>query len=109
MRKLLLLIALSLLTFQAAWAQRTVSGQVTEDDGTPLQGVAVVAKGTNTGAFTDSDGQYSLDVPDGVTTLVFRYVGKQLQEVEITGSTMNVTMADDNVYLDEVVVTALGI
>lgn len=102
-------MAASFLTFQIAWAQSTVSGQVTDEDGEALEGVAVVAKGTNTGAFTDAEGKYSLEVPSGVTTLVFRYVGKLDQAVEITGSTVNVTMQADDVYLDEVVVTALGI
>lgn len=102
-------MAASFLTFQIAWAQSTVSGQVTDEDGGALEGVAVVAKGTNTGAFTDAEGKYSLEVPSGVTTLVFRYVGKLDQAVEITGGTMNITMQADDVYLDEVVVTALGI
>ncbi|MEL6591701.1 MAG: SusC/RagA family TonB-linked outer membrane protein [Bacteroidota bacterium] len=109
MRKFLLLMAASFLTFQLAWAQSTVSGQVTDDGGEPLEGVAVIGEGTNTGAFTDADGRYSIDVPSGVTTLLFRYVGKLDQKVEITGGTMNVSMQADDVYLDEVVVTALGL
>jgi TonB-linked SusC/RagA family outer membrane protein len=109
MRKLLLLIAAGILSFQFAMAQRSVSGTVLDVDGSPLEGVAVVVQGTNTGAFTNAEGRYSLEVPDGANALVFRYVGKMDQTVVITGNTMDVTMQEDDVYLDEVVVTALGI
>ena len=109
MRKLLLLIAAGILSFQFAMAQRSVSGTVLDIDGSPLEGVAVVVQGTNTGAFTNAEGRYSLEVPDGANALVFRYVGKMDQTVVITGNNMDVTMQEDDVYLDEVVVTALGI
>lgn len=102
-------MAASFLVFQISWAQSTVSGQVSDEDGEALEGVAVVARGTNTGAFTNEEGKYSLEVPSGITTLVFRYVGKLDQAVEITGGTINVTMQANDIYLDEVVVTALGI
>lgn len=59
-----------------AWAQRTVSGTVTSAaDGEGLPGVSVRAKGTSTGVTTDFEGNYRLEVPEGVDALVFSFVG----------------------------------
>jgi TonB-linked SusC/RagA family outer membrane protein len=92
-------------------AQRTVSGQVTSGtDGEGLPGVSVRAKGTSTGVTTDFDGNYRLQVPEGVNTLVFSFVGFEAQEVEIGNrSTVDVVLQEDVQQLQEVVVTALGI
>lgn len=90
-------------------AQRTVSGTVTDNSGIPLIGANVTAKGTTTGTITDIDGNYSLSVPDGTTTLVFSYTGYNTREVSLGESnTVNVELAE-GVELSEVVVTGLGI
>jgi TonB-linked SusC/RagA family outer membrane protein len=93
-----------------AWAQRTVSGTVTSGaDGEGLPGVAVRAKGTSTGVTTDFEGNYRLEVPEGVNTLVFSFVGFAPQEIPIGNrSVIDVELAEDVKQLEEVVVTALG-
>lgn len=92
------------------FAQRNISGVVTDADNKTIPGVRIAVQGTALGAATDLQGNYSLDVPDGYNTLVFSYVGMKTQEVEIGSSnTLNVTMAIDALGLDEVVVTAIGI
>lgn len=86
-----------------------ISGTVTSEDGSPLAGATVFAKGTTSGTFTDDEGKYSLNVPDGVTTLVASYIGFSTQEVEIAGrSVVNITMSAEVSFLDEVVVTGYG-
>lgn len=87
-----------------------VSGRVTDENGAPFPGVNVIVKGTTTGAATDSDGRYTIDVPDGNSVLVFSFVGYAVQEVAIGGRTViDLAMTPDIRSLDEVVVTALGI
>jgi len=88
---------------------RTVTGTVSDNTGSPLPGVNVVEKGTSNGTSTDFDGNYSINVADGAT-LVFSSLGYATREVAVgTQTTVNVSLAEDASQLDEVVVTALGI
>ena len=92
---------------QVSFAQSTVSGTVTEDNG-PLPGANVIIKGTSTGTQTDFDGNYSIQASP-TDVLVFSFVGFSTQEVTVgSQSTINVALAADNA-LDEVVVTAQGV
>jgi hypothetical protein len=92
------------------FAQKTVSGKVTDKNGLPLPGVAVIVKGTTLGNVTNADGTYTITgIPAG-STLKFSFVGLQPQEFEVgSKSTINVSLAEEAVGLEEVVVTALGI
>ncbi|RMG59564.1 MAG: SusC/RagA family TonB-linked outer membrane protein [Bacteroidetes bacterium] len=111
MRRLLLFLSACLLTLNVVWAQRTVSGTVTDaETGDALEGVAVLVKGTTVGMFTDAEGKYSLQVPASGEVLVFTYVGKLKQEIAIGGrSRIDVNMMADVLQIEEVVVTAVGI
>ncbi|MGV3505141.1 MAG: SusC/RagA family TonB-linked outer membrane protein [Adhaeribacter sp.] len=113
MRKVLLLtLLLSCALLSQAWAQtRTITGRVTDatsNDGLP--GVTVLVKGTEVGTATDGSGNYSLNVPEGATTLVFSFIGYTTLERAIgNATTLNVGLAVDAKQLSEVVVTALGV
>ncbi len=98
------------LAMTTAYAQDfSVSGKVVDEKGEGLPGVTVLLKGTSTATPTDNDGNYTLSAPDGRGTLVFSFVGFQMQEVPINNrSTVNVTMASDAKALDEVVVIGYG-
>ncbi len=90
-------------------AQRTVTGTITDNAGIPLIGANVVAKGTTVGVITDIDGNYSIDVPDGISMLVFSYTGYSTREVALGESNVvNIELAE-GVELNEIVVTGLGI
>ncbi len=109
MKKLLLIFAITLGAISFVMAQRTVTGTVTGDDGSPLIGATVLVKGTDVGTISDIDGKYSIRVPDGANTLVFSYTGFQTEEVAVGASNVvNATLKSGKV-LEEVVVTALGI
>ncbi|MDF1695620.1 MAG: SusC/RagA family TonB-linked outer membrane protein [Saprospiraceae bacterium] len=109
MKKLSLLLFMLLCAVSMTFAQRTVTGTITDVNGETLIGANVLAKGTSTGTITDVDGSFSLEVPDGNNTLVISYTGYQTQEVDITGqSNITITMAEGQL-LDEIVVTGLGI
>ncbi|HEY8510731.1 MAG TPA: SusC/RagA family TonB-linked outer membrane protein [Cyclobacteriaceae bacterium] len=87
-----------------------VNGRVTDETGSPFPGVNVVVKGTAIGTSTDSDGRYSLDVPNESSVLVFSFVGYGTVEVTVGGRTViDVSMSPDVRSLQEVVVTALGV
>jgi iron complex outermembrane receptor protein len=95
----------------SAIAQQSVSGTVvSESDGLGLPGVTVSEKGTGNGALTDSDGKYSIKVSSGKATLVFSFIGMKTVEEPVNNRTsVSVKMKSDDIGLDEVVVTALGI
>lgn len=88
---------------------QTVTGKVTDaGTGEGLIGASVLVKGTTTGALTDAEGNYSVNVPEGGTVLVFSYTGYSSKEVEIAGqSTINVALAE-GIDVDELVVVGYG-
>jgi hypothetical protein len=63
-----------------SWAQQTVSGTVTDDNGLPLPGATVVVQNTNRGTTTDFDGKYQIQAIQG-ETLTFSYVGYASQNI----------------------------
>lgn len=87
---------------------RVVSGTVKDPTGETIISASVVVKGTTIGTVTDFDGNYTIDVPDGATMLVFSYIGMKTQELNITGDVMNVVLSEDVEVLEEVVVTGYG-
>jgi hypothetical protein len=66
---------------------KVISGRITDENDKPLAGVSIIAKGKNTGTNTLSNGQFSLQVDDDVTTLIVSYVGYQTTEVDIENQT----------------------
>jgi TonB-linked SusC/RagA family outer membrane protein len=109
MKKLLLTFALLLGLVALAVAQRTVTGTVIGDDGTPLIGASVLVKGTTTGTVTDIDGNYSLRVPADATALLFSYTGFNSMEVALGASNVVDVELKSGQVLEEIVVTALGV
>jgi len=113
MKKLipLLIMIFSLAVTQQVAAQvKTVSGTVTAaSDESPLPGVNVVIKGTTKGTQTDYDGNYTIEASKG-DVLEFSFLGMKTQLVTVgDANTLNVSLLDDALSLDEVIVTALGI
>ncbi len=109
MKKLSLLLFMFFCVVSMTFAQRTVTGTITDVGGEALIGANVLMKGSTLGTVTDIDGSYSLSVPDGTTTLVVSYTGFETQEIDITGlSVVDIALAEGQL-LDEIVVTGLGI
>lgn len=87
----------------------TIGGRVTDANGEPLSGVSILVKGSSVGAVTDSQGRFSINVPDDIGTLVFSYIGFVSQEVPIRGRiSISVVLVEDTESLDEVVVIGYG-
>jgi TonB-linked SusC/RagA family outer membrane protein len=92
------------------FAQIKVSGIVLDKDKEPLIGVSILVKNTVQGTVSEIDGSYSLSVPDGNAILVFSYTGFTSQEIALGGRTkLDVTLEQDQLLLDEVVVVGYGI
>ena len=92
---------------QFSFAQKTITGTVSDASGT-LPGVSVLVKGTTTGTETDFDGKYSIKADAGAV-LVFSYLGyKQVERTVGSASVINVTLEEDNNVLDEIVVVGYG-
>lgn len=106
----MLFASLFLLVSAVAFGQNVqVKGVVTDaSTGEPVSFAAVQVKGTTSGTATGADGTYTLTVPANAT-LVFSFVGYKVQEVEVAGrSQVNVMLAIDTQYLDDVLVVAYG-
>lgn len=89
--------------------QHIVKGIVTDEGGLPIIGANVAEKGSNNGAVTNMDGEFSLNLTPG-TTLIISFIGYQSQEIKVTDERMlSIVLKEDTELLDEVVVTALGI
>lgn len=90
--------------------ERTVSGQVVDgDDRSPLPGVNILLKGTNSGTTTDFDGNFSIKVPSDQSVLVFSYIGYQTIEIVVgTQTNLAVSLPVDAQALAEVVVIGYG-
>ncbi len=110
MRKFVFMLAFVFATLQV-FAQSTVSGTVSDSDGTPLPGVNVWVKGhSNLGTITDINGKFSISIPQDANTLGFSFVGMKTKEVAINNQTnINVVLENEDQTIDDVVVTALGI
>ncbi|WP_224994830.1 TonB-dependent receptor [Cesiribacter sp. SM1] len=87
-----------------------VSGTVTDATaGDPLPGVTVIVEGTNIGTVTDSNGKYSINVPNANDALTFSFVGFISQTIPVNGrSVINVKLSEDVEALEEVVVVGYG-
>lgn len=91
-------------------APHKISGVILDENGEPLIGATVRIKGTNTGATTDLDGNYTIETTEADPVIEYSYVGYKSMEVKADGkSTVDVDMTPDLQELGEVVVTALGI
>jgi iron complex outermembrane receptor protein len=102
MKKTILLLLLTL-SASFAFAQQTVTGKITDQDGVGIPGASVLEKGTTNGVVSDFDGNYTITVEDN-STIVISYVGyKTAEEVVNNRTTINVTLSDGGA-LDQVVI-----
>jgi len=88
---------------------RQVSGTVTGHDGRPIAGATVFVEGTTVGTTTNAAGEYTLKNIPADASLVFQFIGMQNQTIPVAGKTrVDVTLADDTIGMDAVVITATG-
>lgn len=108
--KQFILYAYLLLIASSALAQQTrqITGVVKDVSGEPVIGANVIVKGTTAGSITDSDGKFAIAAPAN-SVLVISYIGFIAREVEPgSRSALEITLAEDNLALDEVVIIGYG-
>lgn len=104
MKKISLLIIL-LCVALSGFAQQTIRGTVTDQNGQPVVGATVVVRNTTRGATTDLDGRFSLEARQG-EVLDISYIGYKSSEQAVgPAAEYAITLAEDAAMLDEVVVT----
>jgi TonB-linked SusC/RagA family outer membrane protein len=103
-------LALLVLIYSVSYAQNlAVSGKITDTKGDPLIGVAVTVKGGQGGTSSDINGNFSINVPNANSVLVFSFIGMANQEIKVNGrSNINVTLQEDLNSLNEIVVVGYG-
>ncbi|MBR2249883.1 MAG: SusC/RagA family TonB-linked outer membrane protein, partial [Prevotella sp.] len=108
-KKSLLLLAGLLLTV-SGYAQSSVSGRVTDENGESLIGASVMIAGTSSGTVTDIEGNYTVaNVPKNGTLRV-SYIGYKSEDVAVGGRTrIDVTLKPDNALLDEAIVVGYAV
>ena len=91
-----------------AMAQSIVKGTVSDESGEPVIGATVKVQGTNEGAITDFDGNFSVNAASNATLSV-SYVGYVTQQVSVSGrSNIAIVLKEDNTTLNDVVVIGYG-
>jgi len=104
-RILLFLLLLPCFVF----AQNTITGTVSTDNGDPVSFANVIEKGTTNGTTTDIDGTYSIDVTSLPAVLEFSSLGFTTVEQSVSSAgAINVNMVESAQSLDEVIVTGLA-
>ncbi|MEZ4990348.1 MAG: SusC/RagA family TonB-linked outer membrane protein [Saprospiraceae bacterium] len=90
--------------------QRLISGTITDEENVPLIGANVLVVGTTSGTVTDFEGKFNLSIPQGAEKLEISYTGYTSKQVLLTSaSEYEIVLAEDNIMLGEVVVTAIGV
>lgn len=85
-----------------------ITGTVKDQNGQPMFGVSVAVKGTTTGTITNDQGKFSIAAPQG-STLAFSMIGYKAQEFTVSGTEpINITLQEEMVAIDEVVVVGYG-
>ncbi|MBP1617127.1 MAG: TonB-dependent receptor plug [Bacteroidetes bacterium] len=86
--------------------KRKISGIVIDQKGNPLPGVNIVADDSSLGGISDADGEFDIDIPDGmkVEKLTFSFIGQKKLTVPFRGTELKVVMEDNSLTINEVVV-----
>jgi TonB-linked SusC/RagA family outer membrane protein len=111
-KKHYIILILTILLGFSANAQRTVSGTVkSAADGESFAGAVIQLVGTNIGTKTNSDGDFTIQVPEANKNgkLKVSYIGYKTNFVAITSDKLTISLSEDKLKVDEVVVTALSI
>lgn len=110
MRKLLVALVAILFAHAAAWAQKAITGRVTNEAGEPVSSASVLVKGSTTGATTKDDGTFSLVLPPGAKILEISALDFVSQTISLSSiSNYYIKLKGSESQLSEVVVTAGGL
>lgn len=108
MKKLFLFAAMIIAGYSLAYAQKDISGKVTDKkDGSPLAGVSVIVKDGGSATQTDMSGNFTLKNVPANARIIFSFIGFKTYESKLTsGNTVNIVLEEEAQQLNEVIVTA---
>jgi TonB-linked SusC/RagA family outer membrane protein len=103
------LTVLLFVTLQNVYAQKVITGKVSDERGEAMPGVNVLVKNSTKGTTADTQGKFSLELSAAEDVLVFSFIGYVRQEVVVgSQTTIDVTLAPDLTAFEEVVVIGYG-
>lgn len=85
-----------------------VQGRVSDTNGEPIVGAVVTIVGTQLGTVTDANGHYSITLPRDKRRLQFSFIGYRQQTRTASGPTLNITLEEDRMALQDVAVVGYG-
>lgn len=107
-KQVTLVFFLSLLWMFSLAQEKSINGKVSDNTGSPMIGVTVVVQGTTNGTITDTDGNFSLKVPEN-SSLQLSFIGYITQTIDVGNqTTFNVIMKEQAMDINEVVVVGYG-
>jgi len=86
-----------------------LKGKVVDDSGEPLSFVTVYKEGTSKGTVSNLEGEYSLNLPSGEHTIIYKYIGYNEYKTKITIDVeldLDVTLSEASIEIEEIVVSA---
>ena len=87
----------------------SISGQVYDEEGTPLPGANIILKGTNQGTVADMEGYFQLNIPQQGGEILVALIGFESREISVQPQSMvNIQLNTDVSQLSEVVVIGMG-
>lgn len=111
MERKIIIFCLLILAAASVKSQWSISGKVTDaKDGSPLIGATIEEEGTSNGTVTDFDGNYSLQVKSGESSIQVKYVGYAAQEIKIGNrKIIDIALSEEGVLMEQVVVVGYGV
>ena len=83
-----------------------VEGKIIDTKGKEIPGVTILIENTFTGTSSDSNGRFAIDVRKG-DKLKVSFLGMKTQTVTVTSSKITITLEEDLLEMDKVVVTGI--
>lgn len=104
-----LLTFLFLFVISLSFAQIRLNGKVTNEEKQGIPGVVITEKHSKNLVSTDNNGDFSIEVKDDQSVIIFTYIGKQTKELAVQKQRLfNVVLDDESQTIDEVVVVGYG-
>lgn len=107
-QRIYLLFFVLFLSLATSAQNKTITGKVSDENGSPVLAASVIVKGTNLGTSTEVNGDFKISVPESAKTLTVSSTGFVSKDVPIVGNTISVTLVRSASNLNEVVVVGYG-
>ena len=108
MKKHILMLLLTLGISIMGYAQKTVTGNVSDQKGQPVAGATILEKGTQNGTTADDGGNFSIKVKTDNAVLVISSLGYKKMEVTASGNTVSAVLEEEGQELQEVQIQTVG-